>query len=130
MENNEKKIPQGPPPVDMSRAGNSNSITRKYYDSLLFQLRYLDGGPADTTADFFGERFSSPIMTAALSHLGENGTVVQGKAAELLNVVNWIGLCSDDELRRVCATGARTVRIIKPFANEERIFHEIRVAEE
>lgn len=52
--------------MDMSRAGNSNSITRRYYDSLLFQLRYLDGGPADTTADFFGERFSSPIMTAAL----------------------------------------------------------------
>lgn len=130
MENTEKKVPQGPPPMDMDRAGNSNSITRKYFDSLLFQLRYIDGGPADITTDFFGETFSSPIMTAALSHMGQNGTVEQAKAAKELNVVNWIGLCPDDELRRVCATGARTVRIIKPFANEDRIFHEIRVAEE
>lgn len=130
MENTEKKIPQGPPPMDMKRPGNANSITRSYFDSLLFQLRYIDGGEAETTMEFFGEAFSSPIMPAALSHMGDNGTVEQAKAAKELNVVNWVGLCSDEELHRICATGARTVRIIKPFANEERIFHEIKVAEE
>lgn len=130
MENNEKKMPQGLPPMNMDRPGSSSNITRKYYDSLLFQLRYIDGGEADTTAEYFGEVFSSPIMPAALSHMGENGTVEQARAAKELNVMNWVGSCTDDELRRICDTGARTIRIIKPFASEERIFHEIRVAEE
>lgn len=130
MANEEKKIPQGPPPMNMNRPGNANTITRKYFDSLLFQLRYIDGGEADTTVRYFGETFTSPIMPAALSHMGENGTVEQGKAAKELGVMNWVGLCSDDELRRICATGARTIRIIKPFLNEDRIFHEIKVAEE
>ncbi|HIZ54862.1 MAG TPA: alpha-hydroxy-acid oxidizing protein, partial [Firmicutes bacterium] len=49
--------------------GDSNMITRDYFDSLLLESRYLDADLPDTHFELFGETFRSPIMTAALSHL-------------------------------------------------------------
>ncbi len=130
MDSKKKAPGMPPPPADTGRPGSAAGITRAYFDSLLYQLRYLDGGVPDTRVELFGRTFSSPVMTAALSHLGEDGTVVQAEAARQVNCLNWVGLCSDGELRRICATGAATVRVIKPFADEARIFREMEAAEE
>ena len=53
----------------MAQAGNSNTITRYYLDSLLIETRYMNSTNPDTTFTLYGETFASPIMTAALSHL-------------------------------------------------------------
>ena len=53
----------------MVQAGNSNTITRNYLDSLLIETRYMNSTNPDTTFTLYGETFASPIMTAALSHL-------------------------------------------------------------
>ena len=53
----------------MAQAGNSNTITRNYLDSLLIETRYMNSTNPDTTFTLYGETFASPIMTAALSHL-------------------------------------------------------------
>ena len=57
----------------MSQAGNSNRITRNYLDSLLIETRYMNSDNPDTGFTLYGEAFSSPIMTAALSHLEQLG---------------------------------------------------------
>lgn len=57
----------------MSQAGNSNKITRDYLDSLLIETRYMNSDNPDTGFTLYGETFSSPIMTAALSHLEQLG---------------------------------------------------------
>ena len=49
-------------------AGNSDRITRAYFDSLLLEMRHIDGRIPDTTFCLYGKTFDTPIMTAALSH--------------------------------------------------------------
>ena len=53
----------------MSDIGNSNRISREYIDSLRIETRYMDSTNPTLTFELYGERFDSPIMTAALSHL-------------------------------------------------------------
>ena len=48
---------------------DSNQITREYFDSLLLEMRHIDSDIPSTEVEIFGESFSTPIMTAALSHL-------------------------------------------------------------
>ena len=55
--------------MDIKKAGNSDRITREYLDSLLLEMRHIDGRKPDTTFKLYGETFATPIMMAALSHL-------------------------------------------------------------
>ena len=70
--------------MEKRNAGNSDQITRDYFDSLLLEMRHLDGKKPDTTLELYGERFQTPIMTAALSHLDkvrDNGMVEMARGA-------------------------------------------------
>lgn len=49
----------------MADTGNSNTITRNYLDSLLIETRYMNAVNPTTEFELYGEKFSSPIMTAA-----------------------------------------------------------------
>lgn len=77
------------------------------------------------------------IMTlAAVSHLNKvmpdkTRKPVQEKvqAAKKLGVLNWIGMEPDDEYAEIIEDAGPTVRIIKPFAEHERIYQEIKTAE-
>ena len=57
---------------------DSNQITREYFDSLMIEMRHIDSEIPDTRIRLFGQQFSMPIATAALSHL--NGTAPDGMA--------------------------------------------------
>lgn len=73
------------------RPGDSNQITREYFDSLLVEMRHLDGALPETGLELFGEQFRTPVMTAALSHLGnvrENGMVQMAEGARLAGAVS------------------------------------------
>ncbi len=122
------------PARDPNRPGNADNITRQYFDSLLIKLRHIDGGIPNTKIELFGEKFDTPIMMAALSHLDKyrpDGTTVMARGAKDANAVNWVGLCdTDDEVRSICNTGAKTIWIIKPSADESVIFRHIKLAEE
>ena len=107
---------------------NPDVITREYFDSLLLETRYLDSSTPSTSLTLFGEKFDTPIMTAALSHLhntAQNGMVIYAKAAALSNAVPWVGMGEDDELEAVLATGARSIKIIKPHADNAEVFRKI-----
>ncbi len=113
--------------------GNSDQITRDYFDSLLVEMRHLDGQKPDTTLELYGEKFKTPIMMAALSHLNnicDDGMVEMAKGANLAGAVNWAGMGDKEELERITATGAKTIKIIKPYADNELIMDRIAHAKE
>lgn len=113
--------------------GDSNAITRAYFDSLLIELRQLDSGIPDTSMNLFGEKFETPVMMAALSHLNkchEDGMAEMARGAKKAGSVNWAGMGDNEELGGILQTGAKTIKIVKPYADEEKIFSRIRFAEE
>jgi isopentenyl diphosphate isomerase/L-lactate dehydrogenase-like FMN-dependent dehydrogenase len=112
----------------MQLTSNSDKITRDYFDSLLIETRYMDAELPSTEMTLFGEVFRTPIMTAALSHLqnsARNGMTIYARAAALSGAVHWVGMGSDQELEDIVATGARTIKIIKPHADNREVFRKI-----
>lgn len=114
--------------MDEKRPGNSDQITRDYFDSLLLEMRHLAGEKPDTTLELYGEKFHTPIMMAALSHLNnvcDDGMVEMARGAALAGAVNWAGMGDKEELERITETGAKTIKIIKPYADNELIMEKI-----
>ncbi|GHV47771.1 hypothetical protein FACS1894204_11530 [Synergistales bacterium] len=111
---------------------NSGQITREYFESLLLELRAIDSVEASTKMTLFGSEFSTPVMLAALSGLERvrpNGMVETAKGAAAAGAVMWTGIGSEQELEALIATGAKTVKIIKPYADKDLIFRKIEHAE-
>lgn len=118
--------------MDINRPGNSDRITREYLDSLLLEMRHIDGRKPDTTFKLYGETFATPIMMAALSHLNhihDHGMTEMARGAALAGAVNWAGMGEKEELEEITHTGARTIKIIKPYADNKMIFDRISHAE-
>lgn len=119
--------------MEQKFAGDSDKITREYMDSLLLEMRHIDGRKPDTTFHLYGEQFETPVMTAALSHLNnlhEKGMAEMAKGAKMVGAVNFAGMGEKEELEEITATGARTIKIIKPYADNKMIFDRIAHAEE
>ena len=117
------------------KARTTREVTREYFDRMMLEMRLMDSVVPRTTLELYGKTFETPVMTAALSHLGTfhpelpSGMVQYAMGAQKSGAVHWIGMGSDQEFEAVTATGARTIRIIKPYAREEKIFEMIRCAE-
>lgn len=112
--------------------GDANQITREYFDRLLIEMRHLDAVLPSTVMKLYGESFSTPIMTAALSHLDNcrpGGAAEMAKGVFQTNAVMWTGMGEEDELEAITETGARTVKIIKPHADNNVIFKKMAHAE-
>lgn len=112
----------------MDYTSNSDKITRDFFDSLLIEPRYIDSDLPSTKLELYGRTFDTPVMTAALSHLGniaENGMVIYARSAAKANAVHWVGMGEDKELEEICATGAATIKIIKPHADNKEVFRKI-----
>lgn len=128
----------------MTYHSSPDKLTRDYFDSLLLETRYLDSDLPSTEVVIFGHRFATPIMTAALSHLGSkgkqsasfiehqamSGMIVYAEAAARSRTLHWVGMGDDQELEDIVATGAKTVKIIKPHADNAEVLRKIRHAVE
>ena len=112
--------------------GDSVKITREYFDSLLLEMRLIDSDIPALDYELFGYTFASPVMTAALSHLDNThpgGMTELARGAAAANAVMWAGMGDGDELESIIATGAKTIKIIKPYADENLIMKKIEHAE-
>ena len=111
----------------MNYSSNPDTITRDYFDSLLLETRYIDSDVPSTKMTLFGKEFDTPVMTAALSHLHNpsDGMAIYGKGAALFNAAHWVGMGEDSELESVLATGAQSIKIIKPHADNREVFRKI-----
>ena len=117
----------------MSDIGNSNRISRAYLDSLLIETRYMDSDFPVIDFELYGAKAASPIMTAALSHLGHfmypGAAEALAKGAKDAGAILWYGMAPEEEIERLAAFGAPMIEIIKPYADREKIFRKIRHAE-
>ncbi|MBF1402534.1 MAG: alpha-hydroxy-acid oxidizing protein [Prevotella histicola] len=126
--------PAGLIPVTSGRADDANVFNRSYLDSIHVEMRVIDAVEPSLKTTIFDEEFASPIMMPAFSHLnkvGKDGRKPMqeyARAAKELNTLNWVGMEPDEEYAEIAAEGARTVRIIKPFADHSIILNQIRFA--
>ena len=107
--------------------GDSIKIAREYMDSLLVESRIIGASKPSTRFEFLGETFDTPIMTAALSHIDLVGMAEGAKQAA---APVSIGMGDNEGFASVLATGAKVMKIIKPYADYEEILKRIRFAEE
>ena len=115
------------------RSHVSDHITRAYIDSLLVEVRHLDAVMPSTEMTLFGKTFSTPVATAALSHLSgsyPDGMAAMAKGAADTNALVFSGMGPRAELERMIATGASVIKIIKPYEDRELVLAKIRHAEE
>ncbi len=119
-----------------SRISDANEITARYMDSILIKERLIDSVLADTKTELFGTVFSSPVMTPAFSHLKEfggrklTGLEEYSIAAKNMNILNFVGMMENDMFKRILDTGAKTVRIVKPYADNEKVKDQMKFAED
>ena len=107
--------------------GDSIRIAREYMDSLLVESRIVGAEKPSSRFEFLGEVFDTPIMTAALSHIDLAGMAEGAKQA---GAPVSVGMGSNEELHAILATGAKVIKIIKPYADPEEIINRIRFAQE
>ena len=118
-----------------TRLSDANEITERYMDSLLIEERLIDSVKADIKTTLFGEEFSMPVMTPAFSHLSNyNGRDKTGLeeysiAAKDSNILNFCGMMENDMFQKIIDTGAKTVRIVKPYADNGKVRDQFQFAE-
>ena len=121
--------------IDGKRLSDANVITRNYLDSILVEERLVDSVLPSIKMEFLGEIFAGPIMTPAFSHLPVyldrklTGLEEYSIAAKNLDIVNWCGMMENDMFAKLAATGARTVRIIKPYEDRDKMLDQMEFAE-
>ncbi|MCR5252010.1 MAG: alpha-hydroxy-acid oxidizing protein [Lachnospiraceae bacterium] len=118
-----------------TRLSDANEITAKYMDSILIEERLIDSVKAELSTEFLGETFSMPVMTPAFSHLGcyegrsATGLEEYSLAAKELNILNFCGMMENDMFQKIVDTGAKTVRIVKPYADNGKVRDQLAFAE-
>ncbi len=121
--------------MDYTRISDANVITEQYMDSLLIEERLIDSVVADISTTFLGEKFDMPVMTPAFSHLPNyngrehNGLEEYSMAAKECNILNFCGMMENEQFKRLVDTGARTVRIVKPYADNAKVIDQMQYAE-
>ncbi len=121
--------------MEYKRTSDANLITARYMDSILIEQRLIDSVIADTKITIFGEEFSSPVMTPAFSHLKNfkgrelTGLEEYSTAAKELNILNFVGMMENDMFEKIIKTGAKTVRIVKPYADNGKVRDQMQFAE-
>ncbi len=107
--------------------GDSIALNRRYLDHLLVEGRIV--GAAHPTAEtrLLGCAFSTPIVTAALSHL-KRGMAAFALGAKQAGAACCIGMGSCEELESALSTGAKIVKIIKPYADPDLIYERLACA--
>ena len=118
------------------RLSDANEITERYMDSILIEERLIDSVLADLKTTILGDTFDMPVMTPAFSHLGQmNGRDKTGLeeysiAAKECNILNFCGMMENDMFQKIVDTGAKTIRIVKPYADNGKVRDQIAFAEE
>ena len=119
-----------------TRLSDANEITERYMDSILIEERLIDSVKADLTTRILGETFAMPVITPAFSHLNKyssrkhNGLEEYSEAAKQCNVLNFVGMMENDQFKKVVDTGAKTIRIVKPYADNSKIRDQFKFAED
>lgn len=114
-------------------SGRTSVTNRKYFDQIRLIMRLIDSKEADTTLELFGCHLKTPVMSGAMSHMTEIEDEPLRKVARGLKEVGslmWVGIATNDQLRRVVEEGGPVVKISKPYADSRKIVEKIAFAED
>lgn len=121
--------------MSYQRISDANEINERYMDGILIKERLIDSVVADTKISFLGEEFDMPVMMPAFSHLGcfkgreKTGLEEYSLATKELNILNFVGMMENEDYDKIVATGAKTVRIVKPYADNGKVRDQMQYAE-
>lgn len=119
-----------------TRLSDANEITERYMDSILIEERLIDSVKADLKTTILGQSFDTPVITPAFSHLKNfNGRELTGLeeysiAAKECNALNFCGMMENDQFQKIINTGAKTIRIVKPYADKAKVRDQFKFAED
>ena len=119
-----------------TRLSDANEITERYMDSILIEERLIDSVKADLKTTILGQSFDTPVITPAFSHLKSfNGRELTGLeeysiAAKECNALNFCGMMENDQFQKIINTGAKTIRIVKPYADNAKVRDQFKFAED
>lgn len=115
----------------MERISDANFFTEQYMDSILIQQRLIDSVVPTTQTEFFGKKYATPILMPAFSHIKQlkgrekTGLEEYSIAAKESDMLNFCGMMENEQFDKIIATGADTVRLVKPYADREKSRNQI-----
>ena len=112
----------------INQKSDSIQIARQFLDSLIIEGRIIGSEHPTSKVEVLGMDFETPIMTGALSHL-KHGMAGFAEGAKMAGAICSVGMGDNDSLGEVLATGAKVIKIIKPYANKDDILSRINFAE-
>jgi 4-hydroxymandelate oxidase len=110
-----------------------NFFNHQYFERFGFKFRMIDSQEAVTEITLFNRKFKTPILSGALSGMADITEKPLAKIAAGIRdsgSMMWLGIASSENLKEVLETGVPTVRIVKPFQDNETMVRELREAEE
>ena len=114
------------------KRGPSVNANREILDSLFFEPKFFDPVEVDTSFTFLGMKLETPVFCSAISrlpHMSEDdmSSIAAGvsKAGSLI----MLGIGGTEELQKAIDTGARVVKMVKPYRRTELIYEKVRDAE-
>jgi isopentenyl diphosphate isomerase/L-lactate dehydrogenase-like FMN-dependent dehydrogenase len=116
-----------------AETGYTGRFNNEYFKAFGFKFRMIDSVPANTEITILNDKFSTPISCGALSGMTNVTDEPLKKIAEGVKeagAMMWVGITSSDQFLSVARTGVPTVRIVKPYTDLQRMFDEIKEAEE
>ncbi len=116
-----------------AETGASIKKDRDFLDSLSFEMRLIDSREACISTNILGYDLKTPIMPGAMSGMGplaDDPLVAVARGVKEAGSMMWVGICSSSQLERVINTGVPTVKIIKPYQDDELIIKKLKEAED
>ena len=103
------------------------------FKTFAFKMRMMDTEMANTDFEIFGQKLRTPIMSAALSHMGDiakDSLIKVAQGVKKTGSMMWLGMGSEEELEKVIAVGVPVVKIVKPYKDSQKILKKLKHAQE
>ncbi len=110
-------------------SGDSIALNRRFLDHLLVESRVVGSAHPSAETTLFGHTFDTPVTTGALSHL-KPGMAAFAQGAKEAGAACFIGMGGCGELEAALKTGAKIIKIVKPYADPEEILSRLACAEQ
>lgn len=116
-----------------AETGYTGRFNMEYFKAFGFKLRMIDSVEANTEITLFNRKFNTPITSGALSGMTNVTEEPLGKMAAGVREAGsmmWVGITTSEQFLSVVKTGVPTVRIVKPYADPEKMARELKEAEQ
>ena len=119
-----------------AESGYTWFYNREFFKRIRLKMKLLedisDLSEVDTRVTLFGQQLEMPIMSGAMSGMGDLAPKPLKLVAEAMKEIGsmaWMGAGSKDQLIEMVNTGANVVKITKPYKDSKRIIEELSFAE-